>query len=112
MKATLSDYRQSPRKVRMVANLIRGKAVSEVRMALAHLPKRAAMPLLKLVESAAANAKVQGANPDTLKIVKIMVNPGVTLKRMMPRARGSSARINKRSCHVILELGNFAKAKK
>lgn len=111
MKATLSDYRQAPRKVRMVADLIRGKKVSEVRMALAHLPKRAAAPLLKLVESAAANAKVQGNNPEALHITKIMVNPGVTLKRMMPRARGSGARINKRSCHVVIELGTFAKKK-
>ena len=106
MKASLSNYRQSPRKVRLLADLVRGKSASEALKTLAVTSKRASMTMIKLINSAVANAKNAGnLGADSLVITEVQVNKGVTLKRMMPRARGSGSRINKRSSHVILVLG-------
>ncbi|PIQ69115.1 MAG: 50S ribosomal protein L22 [Candidatus Taylorbacteria bacterium CG11_big_fil_rev_8_21_14_0_20_46_11] len=106
MKAILKNYRQSPRKMRLVADAVRGKSVSEARSILAFLPKVATTPILKLLESATSNAKENGKVDDvaSLRIVTIFVDEGVTLKRFMPRARGSGARIRKRSSKVTLIL--------
>lgn len=101
MKATLSNYRQSPRKVRLVANLIKGKTVSEAREQLKFLPKRASLPVAKLLDSAVANAGGQDSN---LMVSEVRVDAGATLKRMRPRARGSASRINKRTSHINLIL--------
>lgn len=105
MKANLSDYRQSPRKVGLVAGLIRGKTVAQARAALKFANKRAALPVAKLLESAVANAKNSGVSDvDSLKVKEIRVDKGMVLKRIMPRARGSASRINKRSSHVSITL--------
>ena len=105
MKAILSNYRQSPRKVGLVAGLIRGKTVAQARVALKFANKRAALPVAKLLESAVANAKNAGvANVETLKVQEIQVNKGRVLKRSLPRARGSASRLNKRSSHVSIIL--------
>ena len=105
MKANLSNYRQSPRKVGLVAGLIRGKTVKEARVALKFANKRAAVSVSKLLESAAANAKNSGiSDPDSLKIKEIQVNKGIVLKRIMPRARGSASRINKRTSNISIIL--------
>jgi large subunit ribosomal protein L22 len=105
MKAILSNYRQSPRKVGLVAGLIRGKTVAQARIALKFANKRASLPIAKLLESAVANAKNIGvSNTETLKIQEIQVNKGRVLKRSLPRARGSASRINKRSSHVSIIL--------
>lgn len=105
MKATLATYRQSPRKVRLVADAIRGKTVAEAVLLLRFLKKRAAAHLLKLLNSAVANAKEgKGASAEFLRIDSIRVDKGVTLKRSMPRARGRASRINKRTSHVTLSL--------
>lgn len=102
MKATLSNYRQSPRKVRLVANLIKGKSVESAREQLKFLPKRAAAPVAKLLESAVANTgDSRGLG---LMVSDIRVDAGVTLKRMRPRARGSASRINKRTSHINITL--------
>lgn len=106
MKATLSNYRQSPRKVALVAGLIRGKKVSVALSALRFTTKRATDPIEKLLRSAIANAKNAGvANPEELFINEIRVDKGIVLKRFMPRARGSAAQILKRSSHVFISLG-------
>jgi large subunit ribosomal protein L22 len=105
MKAKLSNYRQSPRKVRLVTDLVKGKKVSDALIQLSFVPKRASLPVEKLLRSAIANAIVKGFNEANLTVVNIEVNEGVTLKRMMPRARGSSARINKRTSHITMTLG-------
>lgn len=102
MKAKLSNYRQSPRKVRLVTDLMKGKKVSDALTALAFIPKRASLPVEKLIRSALANAT--GKEAGELVIENIEVNPGATLKRIMPRARGSASRINKRTSHVTLTL--------
>ena len=105
MKAILSNYRQSPRKIGLVAGLIRGKTVAQARIALKFANKRASLPVAKLLESAVANAKNAGvSNVESLKIQEIQVNKGTVLKRSLPRARGSASRLNKRSSHVSIIL--------
>ncbi|MDP3734890.1 MAG: 50S ribosomal protein L22 [bacterium] len=106
MRATLKTYRQSPRKVRLVADTIRGKRVSEALTVLSFLEKRAAAPIRKLLESAVANARQNfGADPDGLAVREITVNKGAVLKRSMPRARGRATPIRKRTSHISITLG-------
>jgi large subunit ribosomal protein L22 len=105
MKAFLKNYRQSPRKVRLVAGLIRGKKVNGAIAELDFLAKRAGTPMKKLLASAVANAKYSGIDIENLFIKELRVEKGVTLKRMMPAAMGSGHRINKRTSHITLTLG-------
>lgn len=108
MKAALNDYRQAPRKVALVAGLVRGKTVVAALQALQFAPKRASAPVEKLIRSAVANAATAGITDiNTLKIQEIQVNKAVTLKRIMPRAFGSASRINKRSSHVTVILSEI-----
>lgn len=114
MKAFLKNYRQSPRKVRLVAELIKSKRVAEALIILDTLPKRASGPVEKLLASAVANAKQAGVSVENLYVENVTVNKGIVLKRSMPRARGSASRINKRTSHVMLTLvekGTEAKKK-
>lgn len=104
MKATLKNYRQSPRKVRLVANLVKGKGVRQAEAELFFLPKRAADPVAKLLASAVASAKLAGNDAENLMVKNVTVDKAPTLKRIMPRARGSASRINKRSSHITLTL--------
>jgi len=105
MKAILKNYRQSPRKVRLVADVVRGKKVTDALNALQFVEKRAAEPFAKVIQSALANATQAGADTTKLVVKKVSVDKGTTLKRFMPRARGSASRINKRSSHITVELG-------
>lgn len=105
MKAFLKNYRQSPRKVRLIADLVRGKKVSEALTTLQFVDKRASEPFAKVIKSAVANATDQGQDTSNLIVKTVSVNKGVTYKRMMPRARGSASRINKRNSHILVELG-------
>lgn len=105
MKAVLKNYRQSPRKVRLIADLVRGKKVKEALATLEFVDKRAAGPFAKVINSAVANAIQAGKNLDSLKIKKVSVDKGVTYKRFMPRARGSASPINRRNSHITVELG-------
>ncbi len=104
MKAFLKNYRQSPRKVRLVADLIKGKRVSEAFTQLKNLAKRASEPMDKLLASAVANAKQANAKIEDLYVENVTVNEGIVMKRSMPRARGSASRINKRTSHIMLTL--------
>ena len=104
MKAFLKNYRQSPRKVRLVADLIKSKRVAEAFTQLKSLPKRASGPVEKLLASAVANAKSAGISEADLYVENVTVNKGIVMKRSMPRARGSASRINKRTSHVMLTL--------
>ena len=103
-KATLSTYRQSPRKVRLVVDAIRGKKVENALTILRFADKRAALPIQKLVESALANAKNKGMNEEGLIVSKIAVDAGAILYRRRARARGSAAPIRKRTSHITVEL--------
>ena len=105
MKAILKNYRQSPRKVRLIADVVRGKKVTEALNLLKFVDKRAAGPFAKVVQSAVANAVVAGKDPARLIIKKVAVDKGTVLKRFTPRARGSASRINKRNSHISVELG-------
>lgn len=105
-KAILKNYRQSPRKVRLVADAVRGKKVSDAITTLRFMPKRAADPVKKLIESALANAKNNSVPTETLVVKEISVNEGPTLKRTMPRARGSANIIRKRTSLISVVLGN------
>src|ERR1700691_99418 len=109
MKATLKNYHQSPRKVRLVADLIRGKSVPAARAALHFLPKKSSPALSKLLESAVANS---GVTPDSLFVKSIAVNKGAVMRRARPFARGRSGSIRKTMSIVTLELGTNAPAKK
>lgn len=104
MKATLTNYRQSPRKVRLVANAVKGKNVSQAEVELSYMPKRAAEPIAKLIKSAVANASKEGINTDTLVIKNIEVNQGLVMKRFMPRAMGVAKPIKKKMSHVTVAL--------
>jgi len=110
MKASLLNYRQSPRKVRLVANLIKGKKVSDAEVALSFLVKRASLPISKLLQSAVSNAKQNnGLEKENLFIKNLTVDKGIVMKRFMPRARGMSSPINKRTSHILLVLEEKAK---
>jgi large subunit ribosomal protein L22 len=104
MKAFLKNYRQSPRKVRLVADLLKGKRVADAFVHLSALPKRASGPMNGLLASAVANAKQTGVSDANLYVANITVDKGIVLKRSMPRARGSASRINKRTSHIMLTL--------
>lgn len=106
MKAVLKNYRQSPRKVRLLADLVRGKNVRDALNTLKFVNKRASEPFAKVIRSAAANAAQAGANAETLIIRKVTVDKAPTFKRFMPRARGSASTINRRSSHIVVELGS------
>jgi large subunit ribosomal protein L22 len=95
----------TPRKVRIIANEVRGKDVQVAIDFLTFCKKSAARPILKLVKSAVANADQKGTlDPDTLYVSEILVDSGPTMKRWMPRARGSATPILKRSSKVSLTL--------
>ncbi len=112
MKAYLHNYRQAPRKVRLVAGLIKGKHVAVAELELKHLAKRAALPMEKLLASAVANAKVGGADIANLMIKDVTVDKGVVMKRHMPRAFGRASAIHKHSSHVTLTLAEVGASKK
>ncbi len=113
-KAKLSNYRVSARKARLVADLIRGKKVESARVLLKFTFKKTAEPMLKLLDSAVANAKniSKEINAEDLYISKVTVNEGATLKRIRPWARGTAYRINKRTSHIEIVLNKIVKNKK
>jgi len=105
VSAKLRYLRISPRKARLVADLVRGKSVEQAQGILNFTIKRAANPILKLLNSAAANAKNNfHLDPKDMYVARIFVNEGATYKRVMPRARGSANQIHKKTCHIDLVL--------
>ena len=103
--AILRYVRISPRKVKIVADLIRGKSIAEASAILAHTPKAASEPILKLLKSAVSNAEANhGMNVENLYVSQIFACPGPILKRIMPRAQGRAFRINKRTSHITLAV--------
>lgn len=102
-RAYLRGLRISPRKVQIVLDLIRKKPADIALATLRHTPKAASEPVTKLLKSAMANAE-QNHNMDKkhLYVAECFVTPGITMKRIMPRAQGRAFRINKRSSHVTI----------
>lgn len=104
-KAQLRHLRIAPQKVRLVADLIRGKQVEEALNILQFTQKRSSQPLAKLVKSAVANADQKGGvDIDSLYVGKCFVDGGPVLKRFMPRAQGRATPIIKRTSHVTVAL--------
>ncbi len=108
--AQLKYLHIAPRKVRLVADLIRGKKIEEAQAILNFTVKKSAKPLLKLLKSAIANAK-QNLPEDKLNlyISKILVNEGPKLKRLMPRAKGMASAIQKKTSHITILLDKIEK---
>jgi len=103
--ASLNRFRMSPRKVRLVVDLARGMNVEQAKIQLKFLNKKAARPILKLLNSAVANAKNNfKLDEKNLYISEIFVNEGPTLKRWRARAMGRSAQIRKRTSNIKIGL--------
>lgn len=112
MKATLTNYGQSPRKVRLVADLIRGKSVREARTILSFFPKKSSPMFLTLLGSALSNAT--GASDTDLVVKAVTVDKGVVLRRFKPMARGRAAafRRTRSIISIVLEKRQEKKEKK
>lgn len=105
IKAKLNNLKVSPRKARLVADLVRNKKIDEAEKLLKFSYKKSAEPFLKLLKSAVFNAKNNfNIEEDGLFVKELKVDKGRTLKRWMPRARGVAKRINKRTSHISLIL--------
>lgn len=105
VRAHLRHLRTAPRKVRLVVDLVRGLPADRAIEQLSILPKQAALPVMKLIKSAMANADHNfHLDPTTLKVKSIVANEGPRLKRYRPRAFGRAAEILKRSTHITVVL--------
>jgi large subunit ribosomal protein L22 len=108
----LRNLRIAPRKTRLVADLVRNKSVEEAQALLNFTAKKATRPLLKLLNSAVANARNNfQLDPANLYISKITVDEGTKFKRWMPRARGQASQIQKKTSHITLVLSERGKSK-
>jgi large subunit ribosomal protein L22 len=106
-KAVAKYVRISPRKVRQVIDLIRGKKVEEAAAILKFTPNISTEPVGKVLKSAVANAEHNlEMSPDDLYVTKVFVDQGPTLKRIMPRAQGRADRIRKRTSHITVVVGD------
>ena len=113
ISAKLRHLRIAPRKVRLVADLIRGKSAEEAQTILNFTVKKAAQPILKLLNSALANVKNNfQLDPLNLYVSRITVDEGQKLKRWRSRARGTAYGIQKKTSHVNLALDEIAKSKR
>lgn len=104
-RAILRHARIAPRKVQIVLDLIRGRSVDQAAAILKYTPKAASEPVGKLLASAVANGvndPAKNMDKNNMYVAECFVSPGPTLKRIMPRARGSADRILKRTSHVTL----------
>ena len=107
VQAKLSGARLSAQKARLVADQVRGRQVEDALNLLTYSSKKGADVIRKLLNSAIANAEHnEGADVDELKISQIYVDEGMTMKRIMPRAKGRADRILKRSCHISITVAD------
>ena len=112
VRAEIKNQRSSVKKVQLVAKLVRGKSVPVVLTSLQFMNQKSAGIMLKVLRSAIANAENNmGLDSDDMYVSAVLVNKGPTLKRWRARAKGRSARILKRSVHVVIELANKAEDK-
>jgi large subunit ribosomal protein L22 len=113
VKAIAKGVSMSPRKVGVVASLVRGRTVADALTILSHTPRRSAIPVIKVIESARANADHNhGFKPDTLRIVEITVTPGVRNKRMRPAAHGRALPFQRRTSHIRVVVDGEMRAVK
>ncbi|MBI2605247.1 MAG: 50S ribosomal protein L22 [Deltaproteobacteria bacterium] len=106
-KASLKYIRVTPRKAMLVADLVRGRSINEALNILKFCPRRRVSGLLSgVLRSAVANADQKGSvDVDTLYVKSLQVGNGPILKRFRARAKGSATRINKKTCHIFVSLG-------
>lgn len=103
VKAVAKGVRMSPRKVGVVAQLVRGRSVADALTILEHTPRRSALAVKKVIESARANADHNhNYKPDSLQIVTISVTPGPRLKRYRPAAHGRALPFQRRTSHILV----------
>jgi len=113
VRANAAGVRQSPRKIGIVASLVRGRSVADALVILGHTPKRAAQPVVKLIKSAKANALANNSLTEaSLQITQLQVTAGARLKRFKPAAMGRALPFQKRSSHILIEVTGEVKAKK
>src|SRR3989344_1442670 len=112
MRAVLRNYHQPPRKVRLVADLIRGKSVSRAHHELLYLDKKAAPAIRKLLDSAVANARNSGVSAENLIVKTISVDKGAVMRRVRPFSRGRSGTLRKTMSIIKLELENATAIKR
>mgnify|MGYP006272063787 CR=1 FL=1 len=108
MKATLTNHLQSPRKTRLVTDLVKGKSVDEALELLKYTKRKSAPQIAKLIASATANAKQEGKEEKDLVIANITVDKGMTLKRYRPRWRGMVSPLRRERSHVVVTLSEKA----
>ena len=111
MKALLTNYHQAPRKVRLGADLIRGKSVEQAQASLRFLDKKSSPMMKKLLDSAVANARNSGVSAEGLIVKTISVDKGTVMRRGRPFSRGRSGVIRKTMSIVKLELAPISNAK-
>ena len=113
VRAIAKGVDQAPRKVSLVAALVRGRSVADALVILEHVPKRAALPVKKAIESAKANAiNNHGLDGKSLDISTISVTTGPRLKRFKPASRGRALPFQKKTSHILVEVAGVEKAKK
>lgn len=113
VRAYIKEVDQTPRKVGLVASLVRRRSVEDALVILAHTPKRAAKPLAKAIESAKANAvNNHGLDAKTLQISTLSITSGKRLKRFVPASRGRALPFQKRSSNILVEVSGSEKPKK
>ncbi len=111
VKAVTRHVRISPRKARIVVDLVRGKSVEKAREILAFTNRGIAQTVEKTLNSAVANAEsVHNVDPEALYVKKCFVDEGPTMKRIRPRAKGSASRINKRTSHITIVVATREEA--
>lgn len=113
VRALAKGVDQTPRKVSLVASLVRGRTVADALVILEHVPKRAALPIKKVIESAKANAmNNHGLDAKTLTISTLSVTTGPSLKRFKPASRGRALPFRKKTSHILVEVSGAEKPKK
>src|SRR5688572_2151119 len=111
--AVAKGVRMSPRKVGVVADLVRGRTVADALTILEHVPRRSATPVSKTIKSAQANADHNhNLKPDTLRIVEISVTPGPRLKRFRPAAHGRALPFQRKTSHIRVVVDGDARVAK
>ena len=110
VRAYAENVTLAPRKVALVASLVRNRSVADALIILSHTPKRAALPVTKTIESARANAiNNHGLDGKTLAISKLSVTTGIRLKRFNPAARGRALPFQKKTTNILVELSGDIK---
>lgn len=114
VKAVAKGVQMSPRKVAVVAALVRGRSVADALTILSHTPRRSALPVIKVIKSAQANADHNhGYKPATLMITEIGVTPGPRLKRYRPAAHGRALPFQRKTAHIrVVVDGEIREVKK